>query len=41
MKTNKIINKLIAYARDNLMLDALDEVYTAGRLSSLCGVTPE
>lgn len=41
MKTTKIINKLIAYARDNLMLDALDEVYTAGRLASICGVVPE
>lgn len=31
------LNKLIAYARDNLMLDALDEVYTLNRLASLCG----
>ncbi len=31
------LNKLIAYARDNLMLDALDEVYTLNRLAALCG----
>ncbi|MDE7463681.1 MAG: hypothetical protein K2M48_01510, partial [Clostridiales bacterium] len=39
MKSNiaLTLNKLIAYARDNLMLDALDEVYTLNRLASLCG----
>ncbi len=34
------LNKLIAYARDNLMLDALDEVYTLNRLAAICGVPP-
>ncbi|MCH5162073.1 MAG: hypothetical protein J1G38_01110 [Clostridiales bacterium] len=40
MKTNieSTLNKLIAYARDNLLLDALDEVYTLNRLAALCGV---
>lgn len=40
MKTNiaLTLNKLIAYARDYLLLDALDEVYTLNRLASLCGV---
>lgn len=39
MKSNiaLTLNKLIAYARDNLLLDALDEVYTLNRLASLCG----
>lgn len=32
------LNKLIAYAREYLMLDALDEVYTLNRLATLCGV---
>lgn len=34
----KILNMLIAYARDNLLLDALDETYTLNRLAKLCGV---
>lgn len=40
MKTNlaHTLNKLISYARDNLMLDALDEIYTLNRLAALCGV---
>ncbi len=42
MKTDikSLLNKFIAYARDNLMLDALDETYTLNRLAALCGVTP-
>lgn len=39
--TKTVLNKLIAYARDNLMLDALDETYTLNRLAALCGVKPE
>ena len=35
---NKKLNQLIAYARDNLLLDALDETYTLNRLAKLCGV---
>ncbi len=40
MKTdiNCVLNKLISYAFDNLMLDPLDEVYTLNRLASVCGV---
>lgn len=40
MKTDitTTLNKLIAYARDNLMLDALDETYTLNKLAALCGV---
>ena len=36
---NTVLNKFIAYARDNLMLDALDETYTLNRLAALCGTT--
>ena len=36
--TNKTLNKLLSYAFDNLMLDALDETYTLNRLAALCGV---
>ena len=36
---NKKLNQLIAYARDNLLLDALDETYTLNRLAKLCGVS--
>lgn len=32
------VNKLIAFARDNLMLDALDETYTFNRLATLAGI---
>lgn len=41
MKTDiKItLGKLISYARDNLMLDALDETYTLNRIAALAGVT--
>ena len=35
---NKKLNQIIAYARDNLLLDALDETYTLNRLAKLCGV---
>ena len=35
---NNTINKLLAYAFDNLLLDALDETYTLNRLASVCGV---
>ena len=35
---NKKLNQLIAYARDNLLLDALDETYTLNKLAKLCGV---
>ncbi len=35
---SKNLNKLIAYARDNLLLDALDETYTLNRLAKLYGV---
>ncbi|MCM1367884.1 MAG: hypothetical protein NC184_03625 [Roseburia sp.] len=40
MKTNvkNTIDKLLAYAADNLMLDALDKTYTLNRLSAVCGV---
>lgn len=36
---NIILGKLIAYARDNLMLDALDETYTLNRIGALAGAT--
>lgn len=36
--TAMTINKLIAYARGNLMLDALDETYALNKLSELSGV---
>lgn len=35
---NTTLNKLMTYAFDNLLLDALDETYTLNRLASLCGV---
>lgn len=35
---NSILGKLISYARDNLMLDALDETYTLNRLAAIAGV---
>lgn len=40
MKTdiNSIINKLTAYAIDNLLLDPLDEIYTLNRLATVCGL---
>ena len=34
---NLTLNKLISYALDNLLLDALDETYTLNRLASACG----
>ena len=36
---NLTINKLMTYAFDNLLSDALDETYMLNRLASLCGVT--
>lgn len=41
MKTdiNITLGKIISYARDNLMLDALDETYTLNRVAALAGVT--
>ncbi|MDE6398319.1 MAG: hypothetical protein K2L51_03265, partial [Clostridiales bacterium] len=41
MKTdiNITLGKLISYARDNLMLDALDETYTLNRVAALVGAT--
>lgn len=36
---NTTINKLMTYAFDNLLLDALDETYMLNRLASVCGVT--
>lgn len=41
MKTdiNSIINKLTAYAIDNLLLDPLDQTYTLNRLATLCGLS--
>lgn len=38
---NTTINKLIDYAENELMLDALDEAYTLNRLAELAGVTPK
>ena len=37
---NNILNKLIAFAEDNLMLDALDAVYCLNKLAALAGVKP-
>lgn len=36
--TNCVLNKIISYAFDNLLLDPLDEVYTLNRLATVCGV---
>lgn len=36
---NSVINNLVAYAMDKLLLDALDQTYAVNRLSSLCGIT--
>lgn len=43
MKTNinVTINKLISYAKDELLLDVLDETYTRNRIAQLCGTTPD
>lgn len=38
---NTILNKLIAFAEDNLMLDSLDAGYCLNRLARLAGVKPE
>lgn len=38
LDTNTVINKLISYAFDNLLLDPLDEVYTLNRLATVCGI---
>ncbi|MDE7164320.1 MAG: hypothetical protein K2O04_02715 [Clostridiales bacterium] len=40
MKTdiNIILNKLTAYAIDNLLLDPLDQTYTLNRLATVCGL---
>lgn len=40
MKPNvkNTIDKLLSFAIDNLMLDALDKTYTLNKLSALCGV---
>lgn len=40
MKTdiNNILNKLTAYAIDNLLLDPLDQIYALNRLSTVCGL---
>ncbi|MCH5156006.1 MAG: hypothetical protein J1F69_05300 [Clostridiales bacterium] len=35
---NSILNKLTAYAIDNLLLDPLDQTYALNRLSTLCGL---
>lgn len=42
MKTdiNAILNKLVLFAEDELMLDALDETYTLNKLAALVGITP-
>lgn len=39
MKTdiNNTINKILAFARDNLMLDALDDTYALNRIATLVG----
>ncbi|MBD5132639.1 MAG: hypothetical protein HDT28_08665 [Clostridiales bacterium] len=34
---NLILNKLVSYATDNLLLDELDALYTLNRLSVVCG----
>lgn len=36
--TNSIINKLVAYAMDNLLLDTLDQTYAVNRLASIAGL---
>ena len=36
---SNIVSKLMAYARDNLMLDALDETYTVNRLAAITGAS--
>lgn len=40
MKTdiNSILNKLTAYAIDNLLLDPLDQTYALNRLATVCGL---
>lgn len=40
MKTdiNNILNKLTAYAVDNLLLDPLDQTYALNRLATVCGL---
>lgn len=35
---NNTLNKLLVYAYDNLLLDALDGEYTLNRLANICGV---
>ena len=35
---NNTLNKLVAYAYDNLLLDTLDGVYALNRLAAVCGV---
>ncbi|MCH5166146.1 MAG: hypothetical protein J1G01_07075 [Clostridiales bacterium] len=35
---NLTLNKLVSYALDNLLLDALDDTYTFNRLATVCGV---
>lgn len=35
---NNILNKLISYAFDNLLLDALDETYTLNKLAKACKI---
>lgn len=39
-KLNAAINKLTAYAADELMLDQFDVTYTTNRLAALVGITP-
>ena len=43
MKTdiNSTLNKLTAYAIDNLLLDPLDQTYALNRLATVCGVNPQ
>lgn len=38
---NNVIDGIVAYAVDNLMLDSLDEVHARNRLSQLFGVAPQ
>lgn len=40
-KVNTVLNKLVAFAQDNLMLDVLDADYTLNRLCTLVGTTPD
>ncbi len=35
---NNILNKLLSYAFDNLLLDTLDETYALNRLATACGI---